>query len=434
MKKNNFKRIICAILCLCMAMGTLLMLASCDKGGDNVETEPTVSVVKVVKDIEAGTKITSDMIKVETLKVSNVPLNAIKDITKVEGKIPTQKLYAGEFVFAGKLIDKVVSAESDDNSANFVVTEYIELTGDVTDALQKLIDENPGRTLEFPDGVYNISKPLTIPADTAKAVSLRLSDYAIIKAADSWNSSDAMICMAAGSRNAESEPLSFYLSGGTIDANGKAAAISVNDARDILISNVNIKNSTVGIEVKSGAADIENITIVGNGADSSVGMVIGGTDCSAANVRISNVLTGVKVTGANNAFKSVCATYSGTSVSSCGFVDTGKGSRYDLCESEQFAVGFKMAESTVSIYYACHVEWTNNALKTNVAFQSEGKFNSLIRNSVVDFDFADCGGAFLTVSAEGGAGQILYPMIGGANNMVDESYADYLTGSKVIEK
>lgn len=434
MKKNNFKRVLCAILCLCMVTGTLFMLASCDQGADPANTEPTVSVVRVAKDIAEGTKITSDMLKTETVKVSNVPLNAIKDVAKIEGKYATQKLYEGEYVFAGKLTAKLLVSEDADYSANFVVTEHMEITADVTDALQKLINENPGRTLELPDGVYTISKPLTVPADCAKAVSLRLSDYAVIKAADSWSSNEAMICLANGSRNEESAPLSFYLSGGTIDANGKAKAISVGDARDILISNVNIENALVGIEVKAGAADMENITITGNGTDASVGMIISGNDSTAANVYISNVLTGVKVTGANNAFKSVCAVYAGTAVTSCGFVDTGKGSRYDLCESLQFAVGFKMAETTVSTYYACHAQWTDSALKTNIAFQSEGKFNSLIRNSVVDFDFADCNGAFLKAGAAEGNGQILYPMIGGSANMADTSYIDYLEGTSVIVK
>ena len=36
---------------------------------------------------------------------------------------------------------------------------------DVSDAIQKIIDKNPNRTIYFPDGVYMISKPICTPAD-----------------------------------------------------------------------------------------------------------------------------------------------------------------------------------------------------------------------------------------------------------------------------
>ncbi|MBQ3822496.1 MAG: hypothetical protein II807_05550, partial [Thermoguttaceae bacterium] len=52
---------------------------------------------------------------------------------------------------------------------------------DVADALQKVIDANPHRTLWFPDGTYLLSKPIATPADPNKAVSLDMADFAIIK-------------------------------------------------------------------------------------------------------------------------------------------------------------------------------------------------------------------------------------------------------------
>ena len=54
---------------------------------------------------------------------------------------------------------------------------------DVSDALQRIIDSNPNRTIYFPDGVYLISKPILTPAYPSKSVALELSNYAIIKAA-----------------------------------------------------------------------------------------------------------------------------------------------------------------------------------------------------------------------------------------------------------
>ena len=53
-----------------------------------------------------------------------------------------------------------------------VVTDYIEAnTGkDVSDALQKIILDNPHRTIYFPDGEYILSKPICTPANPANAV------------------------------------------------------------------------------------------------------------------------------------------------------------------------------------------------------------------------------------------------------------------------
>ena len=45
------------------------------------------------------------------------------------------------------------------------VTDYIARSNeDISDKLQKIIDENPNRTIFFPDGDYYISKPLLTPA------------------------------------------------------------------------------------------------------------------------------------------------------------------------------------------------------------------------------------------------------------------------------
>ena len=69
-----------------------------------------------------------------------------------------------------------------------VVTEYINKKNakGVSDIIQKIIDENPNRTIYFPDGVYIISKPIVTPADPTKSVALQLSNIAVIKAAEGW--------------------------------------------------------------------------------------------------------------------------------------------------------------------------------------------------------------------------------------------------------
>ena len=110
-----------------------------------------------------------------------------------------------------------------------VVTDYVNAdTGeDLSDALQNLILNNPNRVLFFPDGEYLLSKPICTPANPVHSVSLLLSDYAVIKAMDSWNSDEALIRLGAA------EPFNtiyvngsnYYLSGGIIDGNGVEIAI-----------------------------------------------------------------------------------------------------------------------------------------------------------------------------------------------------------------
>lgn len=433
--KNIFKKILCAALCLCMICGTLLAFNSCNKE-EAAPTEPTeevISVVKVVADIAEGTKITADMLTTVETKVSNVPLNAIRDAAKIEGKFAAQKLYAGEYVFAGKLttVDREQNI-AEIGPSHLVITDKITNSGDVADAIQKVIDENPGRTIDFPDGTYTVSKPIKVPTDPAKAVSLRLSDFAVIKATDSF-AGDAVVCLSVGAMpEGGSLTNTFYFQGGTIDGNGKAKGMYVENAENLLVSNVGFKNVSTGIEVKAGVLDVENVNIVCNGAADSVGMVIAGKNSTYINVRIHKAETGVKVSGDNNLLKSVYATYSGTSNTSVAFLDSSKGCNYDMCTSEQYAIGFSLEAQTVSVYSGCYSKWESDAITTQWAYRAVGKFNGVIRACRADFDFAECDGTFLEVGAAEGKGQVLYPMIGGKDNMADNTFESYLAETSVI--
>ena len=65
-----------------------------------------------------------------------------------------------------------------ENKGYVIVTDYVEAnTGkDVSDALQKLILDNPNRTIFFPDGEYIIAKPICTPANPKNSVMLELSN------------------------------------------------------------------------------------------------------------------------------------------------------------------------------------------------------------------------------------------------------------------
>ena len=417
---------LCAVLCLCMMTGTLLALTSCGQEPEEEMTEGYVTVVRVAKNISAGTIITKKMIKTEEILFSNVHINAIRSADEVVGKVALQDMYKGEYIFAGKIDEPKEEVEEDVKSKNLVVTEHIEITDDVTDALQKLINENPGKTIEFPDGEYVISKPLTIPADPAKAVSLRLSDYAIIRASDDWSVEDAMIQFATGKIPAESADASFYINGGIIDGNHVAKAVCIQNAKDVMIANVNLANATVGLEIVAGRADAENLIITGSDSEASTGMILGADDCSVANIRISAVFNGVKVLGSNNALKSVYAVCTDDSKQTCGYYDIGSGNVYDMCQSEQFSTAFRMGADSVSTFSACVAVWNSDANRQHRAFVSDKHFNSLIRNCKAEFGYEVPGASFLTVGDMGGNGQIIYPIIGGKDNMKSNTFKNYL--------
>lgn len=65
-----------------------------------------------------------------------------------------------------------------------VVTDCIDNNSgsDVSDEIQQIIDNNPNRTIYFPDGIYLISKSILTPADPHKSVDLQFSNYAVIRA------------------------------------------------------------------------------------------------------------------------------------------------------------------------------------------------------------------------------------------------------------
>ncbi len=429
MKKTNVLK---RILCICVIAVTLLALTSCNVG-DMKDKDSAITVVKVKSNIEAGKQLTADMFETVKVPETAVPLNAIRDVRKIEGKYNTQAFYAGEYVFMGKLSESDPAKKNAiDYESNFVVTEKIDVKGDISDALQQLIDKNPGKTFEFPDGEYVLSKPVKVPADPAKAVSLRLSDFAVIKAADSWSSSEAMFCLSAGTIPEGSELVNtFYLTGGLFDGNGKATAISVENGENLLISGVDFKNVVTAIDVKGGIVDVENCDVIGAGSG-SVALKVAGEYSTYTNVRVSNADAAVNVSGNNNLFKSVYATYENKANQLCAFVDTSSmGNNYDMCTSENFATGFSVGTGT-STYSGCYVKWESTSITKQVAFLSTGKFNSVIRTSRVDFDFANCGGAYLADTTEGGAGQILWPMIGGVSNMADTSYTSYLKGTAAV--
>ena len=327
-----------------------------------------------------------------------------------------------------------------------VVTDYIEANSgkDVSDALQKLVLDNPQKTLFFPDGEYLLSKPVCTPANPAHAVSLKLATFACIRAAEDWSESEALIRIGAAEPwNDICAPGSYYgVEGGIFDGSGKANGISIDSGRETYIRGLSIKNTQIGIEIKKGAnsgssdADIRDVNIVGNNSKDSIGVLVIGFDNTIANMRIASVHTGVWFKSAGNCIRNVHPLYifggdhalDENYVTSAAFRDECWNNWYENCYSDQFAIGF-WSNSCRHIYNNCFAMWYTPRGGEQTGFCFEGKMNSIIRTATVELH-ENVKASFLTCTEDGGCGIVENPIFN-AGRSQNKQYEEYLTG-KVI--
>lgn len=332
------------------------------------------------------------------------------------------------------------------DTADFVIiTDYVtpNTEEDVSEAIQSVIDANPNRTIYFPNGEYVISKPILTPADPLKSVSLELSNYAIIKAANNWSSDEAMIRLGASSQKNDiyTPGSNYYLSGGIIDGNGKANGISIDGGRETRVENISIKNTVVGLHIKHGAnsgssdADISNVNIVGCASTNSIGVIIDGYDNTLSNMRIARVQVGVMLNAQGNFLRNIHPLYisenqlnSGTYKDSVGFFDKAGGNWFDICYSDQFSTGFWMNDKSNSIYDKCFCFWyTVHGPQTG--FRADGQFSGIIKSGKVVFhgDSPTEANAYISVKDNGGTGIIENPIFNESKTN-NRTYSDYLVG------
>ena len=67
---------------------------------------------------------------------------------------------------------------NDDSRRYIIATDYMVADGttDVSESIQELIDNNPNRTIFFPDGEYLLGTPILTPAHPKKSVDIQLSN------------------------------------------------------------------------------------------------------------------------------------------------------------------------------------------------------------------------------------------------------------------
>ncbi len=312
---------------------------------------------------------------------------------------------------------------------------------DLSDAIQTLIDENPNRTLFFPDGEYRISKPILTPADPRKRVDLRLSNFAVLKATEDWSDGEAMVRLG-GKDPANTITVNgsnYGLTGGVIDGNGRASGISVDSGRETRICDVNLKHTKIGIRIKVGAnnrssdSDILNVNIVGNGEKDSIGVLIEGFDNTLTNLRIANVATGVKLYAAGNFLRNVHPLYTldwTDYENSCGFFDAVGSNWYNMCYSDEFCVGFRNSCRARSVYNSCFAFWYSSNGGKKTAFYSDDAFDSIVTDFNVGFLDATTENAVLRYEKPGGRG-VLQNLIVQEELVNNTQYKAYLTGNVI---
>lgn len=423
-------------------------LVSCNNneepaGENGAAAEEKVTVVRLKENIKYGTKVTSAKLEEVQVNKADLPDGTILNKDDVLGKFTTTEMYAGEYFLPVKLANErpsnvtedgdIVIGE-EDNVINFedagyvMVTDYLkpDTGADVSDAIQKLIDENPNRTLYFPDGVYLLSKPITTSADPTKTVSFKLGNFAHFKAMDTWETRGEPLFKLGATDMAEgitNEGNHYSIEGGIFDGSDKADAIWVMNAGNVAIRYSSIKNTVVGIHVKAideegngPTVDVHNVNIVGCGTEDSLGVILDTNDNTLTNMRIASNLIAIKLTGSENFLRNLHPLFIFESAlnneevyrKSVSFYDVGKRNFYDNCYNDQFATGFYFGKDTASILDCCFNFWYSEKYAVHNSYVCEGQFNCIIRYSSSDVGHADKGTEcnFLIVGEEGGKGTI----------------------------
>ncbi len=438
---NISRRALAVLLCLCMVL-TAMALVSCNSEEDLTDnnaapesTDEVAEVLRLVNNVTAGAKLTDADVETVSLRKVDIPINAITSKDEVVGKYAVSNLFKGDLLFPAKLSDTDPATLTDENKPSAdgeqtvqytLISEYASLVkdGDYTAAINKAIEENPGKAIYFPDGTYNISDTIIIPADSKASVSFRLSNYATIKAVNWSNQTKPMIRMGVEPETPSDDVFAesnTYIKGGVIDAAGTATGIALEGGKDIILSNVTVKNAYCGINLKCadnslGAtyADIENVAVVGNGKAGSIGVLVEGSYNTLTNVKISDVQYAVKctATGSDNIFKSIMAigTGLGTGTDNAGFWDMSGGNQYDICYSDQFAVGFLIEDNCRSTYNACVISWWSAENDCHVGFRATDRLNATILYSKVFHDHTVATDAYILVGVDGGEGSVQYPI------------------------
>ncbi len=335
---------------------------------------------------------------------------------------------------------------SGEENYSLVVTDIVtaDSGNDVSLELQKVIDDNPNRTIYFPDGEYLLSQPLKTPADPKKSVSLKLADFAVLKAANDFPAGEAIIQL--GGKNPYNTTRvngsNYALEGGIIDGSNIANGVSINSGRETAIRNCSIKNTVVGIHIMHGAnsgssdADVFGVNIIGTGKTDSIGVLIEGFDNTLTNIRIGNTFTGVQIKSQGNVLRNIHPLYTSDYTdyaNSCGFLIEGGNNWLDYCYSDQYATAFRMTDNGCSKLHDCFCYWYSPREGTHTAIKADRQFNSIVTNFTAGFQGDAEKKVLLSVGEIGGTGSITN-LDTSENELSDRIYKAYKTDANFVER
>jgi hypothetical protein len=445
MNVYRFKiNIISLLLCAALLMGAVF-LGSCggnaEEAGEQTESETElpmlehghtlnknglVDVVVLNRDIKKGQKISVDLLEIVEVSAENLPSNVVSKRSAVLDKYALRDFYEGDYIMSSWLVDEramiphdhLIKKPIETVDADYVtVSDYVyPNTGeDLYIPLQELIDKNPGRTIYFPDGEYVISQSLLTSSRPADSISFQLSSGATLKAAEYWESDGtnrALISLGSYEKvNDITTPGSnFSVMGGVLDGNGIADGVAIAAGRETLIKDVVIVNVHYGIHVKQGTngnsadADVDDVTIIGNGDFDSVGVCFSGDDNTISNARISNVKYGMVLSATT--FVSSCVVENTMGArGTAGYLIGGRSYLSD-CISINFDTAFEI--SGVGYAKQCSAIWTVDEGEKHVAFLT-ARLKFMIHGCKAEF-ISDKRENFFLVAYEDGYGGVVAPI------------------------
>ena len=457
--KKNVKRVLLLLLCASMILVAFPM-ASCSitvsaSEAPAEEQGEYVEILRVVDDIKYGAKFTSDKLQTVRVRADAVPADVIKTTAELRDKYAASDILVGDFITPAKLLDKKPVDATDDEDENtneldyralgyVVITDYEKLDSEegYGALINRVIAENPGRTIYIPDGSYVIEQPIVIYADPAKSVSLRFGNQAVLRADPKWADPHVAI-IRVGVEEPTDEPLtmdevdmmgyrSISIIGGCIYGSGVASGISVEGGKDTYIYNVSLKSVSRAIHVLRGNnelgatwVNVDNVNVTGTDKDDSVGVLVEGTYNTFSNMRIYIVKYGIQCTetGERNIFRNLHPLASNAHRErSIGFYDMSDGNNFDVCYSDQFASGYAVHENTRSVMNGGFCYWYSDSNNYHVGYKAMGAFNSIIVSGKVSHGHAVETDAYLYIEKEGGQGIVLYPI----DSSQSDKYEDML--------
>ena len=316
--KKNTTRALLLLLCASMILVAFPMASVSVSASEAPAEEQSeyVEVLRVIDDIKYGAKFTSDKLETVRVRADAVPADAIKTVGELYNKYAASAILVGDFLTPAKLLDKkpvdATDEEEDEDETEkldykalgyVVITDYEKLESEAGYGalINRVIAENPGRTIYIPDGTYIIEEPIVIYADPEKSVSLRLGNQAVLKADPKWEDPHAAM-IRVGVEEPTEKPLtmdevdmmgyrSISIIGGCIFGSNLASGISVEGGKDTYIYNVSLKSVSRAIHILRGNnelgatwVNVDNVNVTGTDKDDSVGVLVEGTYNTFSNI------------------------------------------------------------------------------------------------------------------------------------------------------